>query len=48
MTRTTPPYQIGPEIHEYFAMLQEAIKRRYPEYWTSYKAQLNIPMLDEI
>ena len=39
---------VGPETHEYFAMLQEATKRRYPESWSSYKAQLNIPMLDEI
>jgi hypothetical protein len=39
---------VGSETREYFAMLQEATKRRYPEYWTSYRAQLNIPMLDEV
>jgi hypothetical protein len=35
-------------VDEYFAMLKDAAARRYPEHWRSYKADLNIDLLDEV
>lgn len=44
--RTKVPVQ--PEIGPYFAMLEDSAAHRYPEHWKTYKADINIDLLDRL
>jgi hypothetical protein len=39
---------VEPEIEPYFAMLKDSVAHRYPEHWKTYKAEMNIDLLDHL
>jgi hypothetical protein len=39
---------VEPVVVDYFAMLQDAAARRYPEHWKTYRADASINQLDEV
>jgi hypothetical protein len=39
---------IDATVAEYFAMLQDAAMRRYPEHWNTYRAESSVDQLDEV
>jgi len=36
------------EIEPYFEMLKDSVGHRYPEHWKTYKAELNIELMDHL